>query len=780
MASNISQLLQLKISVDGAAKAKTEVSSLGSTVANLGKQLVGPIAGFLSLAKAIQLTGEAMHKAGIQQLAEKKVANAIEATGHSAKLTAEDLKKTALELQNLSNVGDEEILSGLTATLLTFREIQGDVFKRAQKDILDMSQFLGSDLQSASIQVGKALNEPIKGMIALRRVGVSFTQSQIDMVTALVNTNNLAAAQDIILTELEHEFGNAAAAAITSGKQLKNAWGDFLEAIGKSANKITSPMKIALTEMLKIWTEEIDGITKSDDEAAIHMKKSWSSAYIGIMVSINAIFDLIGNSGQLLMNLAQGVMSYIGDLVDYVQKSISTTFRGILSTANEFAKQFSLVIFGQTSISGAIDSFNAQVSKAFDFKSMKNVVSKGTKEFFGQYNSILDGIFSRAENNYDKAYWNAKKKIDLMAKLKTGAPLAPTDNTDAAGNAADQIDIISAQLDMIKSLGADYQAFYDLRKQQIKTERDAYIAANIDKNLVDTWYISQLGNLSKEWESFDINKKNAESAKKAADEVNASIEAQKKAYDDQISAFKANRDKISEFLLENGTSYQEYVSLRKQQLNDEYNDYLNAGASIADAELWKQQKIMQIEKDWQDKRVTQYKGFNKLFADALTSINQSLELSLQNSFYSIISSTDSFTDAMKNLWSSLKVAILQEISAIIAKMLLLKTAQLLFANSNPITAIIGGVGSLFGGGKTTLGGLGGTDLVGSQTASVGKSNSFMNQIGNAQIFDSLQNSINRLSKAIENQQQPQINVYPVGGVKLYDVVRKAQLQANAL
>ena len=102
MASNISQLLQLKISVDGAAKAKTEVSSLGSTVANLGKQLVGPIAGFLSFAKAIQLAGEAMHKADIQRLAEKKVANAIEATGHSAKLTAEELKKTASELENLS------------------------------------------------------------------------------------------------------------------------------------------------------------------------------------------------------------------------------------------------------------------------------------------------------------------------------------------------------------------------------------------------------------------------------------------------------------------------------------------------------------------------------------------------------------------------------------------------------------------------------------------------------------------------------------------------------
>ena len=297
------------------------------------------------------------------------------------------------------------------------------------------------------------------------------------------------------------------------------------------------------------------------------MKKSWAAAYLGIIVSINALFDLIDNSGQLLMNLSQGIMSFIGDIVDYVKSSISTTFKGILTTANEFAKQFSLIIFGQTSISGAIDSFNAQVSKAFNFKSLKNVVSKDTKDFFGQYNSILDGIFSRAENNYDKAYWNAKKKIDLMSKLKTGAPLAPTDNADAAGNAADQIDIISAQLDMIKSLGADYQAFYDLRSKQIKTERDSYIAANIDKNLVDTWYISQLGKLSKEWEDFDINKKNAEAAKKAADEINASIEAEKKAYDDQMSAFKANRDKISEFLLENGTSYQEYVNLRKQRLS---------------------------------------------------------------------------------------------------------------------------------------------------------------------------------------------------------------------
>jgi hypothetical protein len=84
----------------------------------------------------------------------------------------------------------------------------------------------------------KALNDPIKGITALSRVGVSFTQQQKDQIKAMQDAGNTAGAQAIILAELTKEFGGSAAAA---GKDfggqliiLKNNLIDAGESIGLS------------------------------------------------------------------------------------------------------------------------------------------------------------------------------------------------------------------------------------------------------------------------------------------------------------------------------------------------------------------------------------------------------------------------------------------------------------------------------------------------------------------------------------------------------------------
>ena len=41
-----------------------------------------------------------------------------------------------------------------------------------------MAAVFGQDLSQATIQLGKALNDPIKGLSALTRVGIQFTEQQ--------------------------------------------------------------------------------------------------------------------------------------------------------------------------------------------------------------------------------------------------------------------------------------------------------------------------------------------------------------------------------------------------------------------------------------------------------------------------------------------------------------------------------------------------------------------------------------------------------------------------
>lgn len=57
------------------------------------------------------------------------------------------------------------------------------------------------------------MNDPIKGVTALQRVGVTFTAGQKQQIAAMMAANNVAGAQGIILKELQKEFGGSAEAA---------------------------------------------------------------------------------------------------------------------------------------------------------------------------------------------------------------------------------------------------------------------------------------------------------------------------------------------------------------------------------------------------------------------------------------------------------------------------------------------------------------------------------------------------------------------------------------
>ena len=95
---------------------------------------------------------------------------------------------------------------------------------------------MGGDLQGATLQVGKALQDPTTGMLALRRAGVSFSVSQQEVIKNLQATGDLAGAQSLILAELNKEFGGSAQAdANTYAGQmmiLKHEFANVKEEIG--------------------------------------------------------------------------------------------------------------------------------------------------------------------------------------------------------------------------------------------------------------------------------------------------------------------------------------------------------------------------------------------------------------------------------------------------------------------------------------------------------------------------------------------------------------------
>lgn len=181
----------------------------------------------------IDVTREAIHQESVITQLEAR----LKSTKGAAGLTKDELLKMASGLQAVTTYGDETVVEAENL-LLTFTNIGRKVFPEALETVLDMSTALGQDLKSSAIQLGKALQDPILGVTALRRVGVNFTESQQEQIKVLVESGNALDAQKLILQELQTEFGGASkAAAIDFGgslKQLSSYWGDLKEDVGKA------------------------------------------------------------------------------------------------------------------------------------------------------------------------------------------------------------------------------------------------------------------------------------------------------------------------------------------------------------------------------------------------------------------------------------------------------------------------------------------------------------------------------------------------------------------
>lgn len=212
----------------GLKGAKSDVGGWASGLAGVVSGPLGQIAGLVGGALAF---GSSISAARTQIAAEQKLAAVLKATGGAAGLSAREIQTYAGEIQNATNFGDELIINN-AAILATFKEIKGDTFKEALTAAADLSAVLDGDLKGATIQLGKALNDPTKGMAALADSGVSFTSQQQEQIRTLQESGDMLGAQRIILAELKSEFGGAAAAMADPMTQAANVMGDLGELVG--------------------------------------------------------------------------------------------------------------------------------------------------------------------------------------------------------------------------------------------------------------------------------------------------------------------------------------------------------------------------------------------------------------------------------------------------------------------------------------------------------------------------------------------------------------------
>jgi len=345
--------------------------------------------------------GLAFIQDSIAELKETKQADAgldasLKSTGQAAGVARKDVDELAKSLQKTTLFRDD-MTKNAASLLLTFTNIKKGVFEEALPAIEDMATKMANggeiDLKSASIQVGKALNDPIKGITALTRVGVSFTEGQKEMIKHMVETGDRAGAQKMILAELNKEFGGSAEAARKAaggGANFNMQMHDIRIEIGRLAGEgkglIMPYFVLLLTHLVKLA-----GILR-DTPAFIKENKETFLALGVAIVSLNA-----ANISAAASTLAQAA----AERARAIASRASTTAQWLLNAAMT-ANPIGVVIAGLALLAGAFiyvykhsETFRATIAGisaaagAF-FESMK----KAAMQSLGGLADLIAGVFT--------------------------------------------------------------------------------------------------------------------------------------------------------------------------------------------------------------------------------------------------------------------------------------------------------------------------------------------------------------------------------------------------
>ncbi|MGE4193072.1 MAG: phage tail length tape measure family protein [Pseudodesulfovibrio sp.] len=161
----------------------------------------------------------------------------LKSTGYAAGLTARELDTLARD-RDLATLGDRNEIMDAINLMQTFKSVSGDTFRESITLAQDMSAVTGQSLTSAATMLGKALENPILGLTAMRRVGVSFTETEEAVVRAMMDTNDAIGAQAKIMDVLRGQFEGAAEGEaqglLGTLDTLSYEWRDLLEAMGNT------------------------------------------------------------------------------------------------------------------------------------------------------------------------------------------------------------------------------------------------------------------------------------------------------------------------------------------------------------------------------------------------------------------------------------------------------------------------------------------------------------------------------------------------------------------
>jgi hypothetical protein len=372
----------------------------------LFKGLGGMAAGALAGVGIGSFIGDALGEARDAVVVGARTSNVIKSMGNVAGISATQVGDLAAKLSNKTAVDDEAIQSGQNL-LLTFGNLRNeagkgnDIFNQTSALMVDMSAAMGTDLKGSAIQLGKALNDPTKGMSQLGRVGVSFTEQQKEQVKRLQESGDVLGAQKVILGEVKRQFSGAAATMATPADRAKVAWGNFQESMGtvllplvdKVLNKAADWLPVIGNFATKVGAELGPALARARDlfaavfgflrnnQTTVAVVAGAIGALVAVTAAHNAVLAI--SSGRLRAwivqtRIVQAVTKAWAAVQWVINAAMSANPIGLLVVA--VAALIAIVVLVIKKL-GGWDAVMAKLGKAWDrFKAMMSRVWTSVKD----------------------------------------------------------------------------------------------------------------------------------------------------------------------------------------------------------------------------------------------------------------------------------------------------------------------------------------------------------------------------------------------------------------
>ena len=385
-------------------KTKKAFDGLAKAGRNIGIGLAAVGVGAIAVGKDLIEAGEA---AATSNARIDQIADSMGLFGDESKTATKRIKDLANEIARKTGI-DQNQIKQAQATLLTFGEIAetagwvGSTFDRATQASIDLAAAGFGTAETNAVQLGKALNDPITGLTALSRSGVTFTEEQKNLIASLVESGNVLEAQNMILGAIEQQVGGTAEATANSSDKMSVAFSQLQEKLGQKL----------LPVFEKVTTWVIDTLVPALENAYNRIVPAFQDAWQSLSDTLGPIIQQIRD---VLQPIFDRIVQFMKDNTEVVKVFFAVlagaaVIAMIAALAAAFAGLLNPFALVAVAIAGLAAGFKYAWENSETFRTIVTTVLDVLSTAFSAWWESLKWIFENVIGGWD----NIKAALELV------------------------------------------------------------------------------------------------------------------------------------------------------------------------------------------------------------------------------------------------------------------------------------------------------------------------------------------------------------------------------